>query len=270
MRFGRTLAPLMLVLFGLTTALAQPKRGRFQKPEKEPAPKSNGAADKAADSRKADAVPTEAIAEPAAPEKPGVEPAPAAPAGGSADLGEPPTAVQPQDPGTKLSPLTPESAEFPSPGPRPAPVDFDRLLGDIAALRSRVAALTTTLFKSKLRVVVEARGADARIDALSVTLDDGVVFAAGERFSAEDERIVYEHAVAPGQHVIGLDVERYDARKREYRSWQSSKFALLVPESQLVEARFVLEDDSEMAADFPDDQDGEYDLRVRLRALVSE
>jgi hypothetical protein len=149
-------------------------------------------------------------------------------------------------------------------------VDFDRLLGDVAALRSRVAALTTALFKSKLRVIVETRGADARLSALVVTLDDGAVFVAPERFSAEDERIVYEHAVAPGQHVVGIDVERYDARGREYRTWQTSKFSVQVPDSRMVEAHFVLDDDSEMAADFPDDRDGQYDLRVRLRARVAE
>ena len=143
------------------------------------------------------------------------------------------------------------------------------MLGDIAALRSRVAAVTTTLFKSRLRVVLESRADDARIEALAVTLDDGVVFAAPERFNADDDRVVYEHAVAPGSHVLGIDVERYDARARQYRTWQNSRFAIVVPESQLVEAHFRIEDSSDMASDFPSDQDGEYKLVVRLRARVT-
>lgn len=189
-----------------------------------------------------------------------------APPGG--ELGERPTSEDDAPSTTKLSPLTPRANEFPTGPPSPPPADFDRLLGDIAALRSRVAALTATLFKSKVRIVVETRGRDARIESLAVTLDDGVVFAAAERFSADDSRVVYEHAVAPGQHVLGLELERYDARKREYRTWQSSRFSLFVPESRLVEAHFVLEDASDMAVDFPDDQDGRYELRVRLRARV--
>jgi len=44
----------------------------------------------------------------------------------------------------------------------------------------------------------------------------------------------------------------------------------VVPENQTLEATVMLEDDSDMAEDFPDDQDGEYDLRVRLRAQVAE
>lgn len=197
---------------------------------------------------------------------------PGAPASSPADdLGAPPPKdVLDQKPETKPSPLTPAPAEFPSGAAKPPPFEYDKLLGDIAALRSRVAALTTTLFASKLRVVVETRGDDARLSSFNITLDDGVVFAAPERFSAEDERVVYEHAVAPGHHVVGLEIERYDARNKQYRTWQSSRFSVVVPESKLVDTHLTIIDDSDMAEDFPDDADGEYDLRVRLRARVVE
>jgi hypothetical protein len=184
------------------------------------------------------------------------------------DLGARPTpAVDTR--GSKISPLTPAPNEFPGRLLPTPSTELDRLLGDIATLRGRVAALTTTLFKSRLRVVIEEHGSEARIEALSVNLDDGVVFAAPERFSAEDERVVYEHAVAPGQHVLGLDIERYDLRGRNFRTWQSSRFSVVVPEGKTVEAHFVLQDSSDMAVDFPDDQDGEYELDVRLRARVA-
>jgi hypothetical protein len=187
------------------------------------------------------------------------------------DLGAPPPKdVQEQKPENEPSPLTPAPAEFPSGAAKPPPFEYDKLLGDIAALRSRVAALTTTLFASKLRVVVETDGDDARLASFSITLDDGVVFAAPDRFSADDERVVYEHAVAPGHHVVGVEIERYDARNKEYRTWQSSRFSVVVPESKLVDAHLTVADDSDMAEDFPDDQDGEYDLRVKLRARVEE
>ena len=273
MRIGWTLAPLLVVSLTLSAASAQPRRGRAKAVAAAPAAKPAKAPAKAsaAPPKELDAAPAPPLPAPAGSAVIDAD-APAEPASSSAasdDLGEPPPPSSDAPESVKPSPLNPAPNEFPSVVPAPAPVDFDRLLGDIAALRSRVSALTTTLFKSKLRVVIEARGDEARIEALAVTLDDGVVFAAPQRFNADDKRVVYEHAVAPGQHVVGLDIERYDARKREYRTWQSSKFAVVVPESQLVEARFVLDDDSEMASDFPEDQDGEYDLRVRLRAIVN-
>jgi len=195
----------------------------------------------------------------------------AAPATGTDDLGAPPPKeVAEQKPEQKPSPLTPKPEEFPSGVAKPPPFEYDKLLGDIAALRSRVAALTTTLFASKLRVVVETDGDDARLASFNITLDDGVVFAAPERFSAEDERVVYEHAVAPGHHVVGVEIERYDARNKEYRTWQSSRFSVVIPENKLVDAHLLVIDDSDMADDFPSDADGEYDLRVKLRARVVE
>jgi hypothetical protein len=166
------------------------------------------------------------------------------------------------------SPLTPAPGEFPAGAPKPPPVDYDRLLADIAALRSRVAAVTTTLYSSKLRVVVELDGDDARVASFKVTLDDGIVYAAPDRFSSGEPQVVYEHAVASGHHVVGVEIERYDVRNRAYRTFQTSKFAIVVPESRRLETSFTIEDDSDMAEDFPDGQDGEYDLHVRLRAAV--
>jgi hypothetical protein len=42
----------------------------------------------------------------------------------------------------------------------------------------------------------------------------------------------------------------------------------VVPESKRLETSITVEDDSDMAEDFPDDQDGEYELGVKLRATV--
>jgi hypothetical protein len=236
----------LIVLFALV-ALGQPKKGAGAKD-----PDKKGAAKEDKKSPEADA-------------------APAPPGSGAEDLGEPPPKDLPRpDEKTKPSPLTPRADEFPEGGAAPAPADYDRLLGDIAALRSRVAALTTTMFKSKMRVLVKTDGDDSRITKLVVTLDDGVVYTAPDRFAAEDAKIVYEHAVAPGHHVLGFEIERVDTRGKEYKNWQSTKMSVVVPESKVLEATVELEDDSDMAVDFPDDQDGEYELNVKMRARVAD
>lgn len=250
-----------LVLFSLALATSFGFAAYAQPGKKAAVSKEEDRAKADAAKAKADAATTEKAA-------PSTEaPAP----GGTDDLGAPPPkSVAEQKPEQKPSPLTPAPPEFPSGVAKPPPFEYDKLLGDIAALRSRVAALTTTLFASKLRVVVETKGEDARLASFTVTLDDGVVFAAPARFSAEDERTVYEHAVAPGHHVVGVEIERYDARNKEFRTWQSSRFSVVIPESRLVDTHLTIVDDSDMAEDFPDDADGQYDLRVKLRARVVE
>ncbi|HEV8549576.1 MAG TPA: hypothetical protein VGQ57_11125 [Polyangiaceae bacterium] len=185
------------------------------------------------------------------------------------DLGAPPPKPGSEAPAQRRSPLTPEPNEFPQGAPKPPPVAYDKLLSDIAALRGRVAAVTTTLFSSKLRVLVGVEGDDARVASFRVTLDDGVVYSAADKLGADEPQVVYEHAVAPGHHMLGVEIERYDARNREYKTYQASKFAIVVPESKRVEASIRIKDDSDMGDDFPSGQDGEYDLRVRLRARVA-
>jgi hypothetical protein len=210
--------------------------------------------------------PAPAADKPAADKPAAAEPPPSS----ASDLGEPPPKTTGASGETKLSPLTPEPGEFPKGGVAPPPVSYDKLLGQIAALRSRVAAVTTTLYKSKLKVSVAAESDDAVVAGFVVTLDDGVVYTAPERFSPEELQVVYSQAVAPGHHVVGIEVERYDSRNREYRTWQSSKFTVVVPENKTLSASVIVEDDSDMAEDFPDDQDGEFELNVRLRAQVEE
>jgi hypothetical protein len=201
---------------------------------------------------------------------PAVPAAPPATTSGDAKLDEPPPPQTAEKEGPKPSPMNPEPPESPKGAPPPAPVSLDQLVSDIATLRARVAALTTSLFSSKLRIYAHVEGDDARIQSFIVTLDDGVVFRGDANFSAEDEKVLYEHAVAPGSHVIGIQVERQDARGAQFRTWQTTRFSIQVPERKVLEAIAVVSDDSDMAKDFPGDQDGKYDVEVRLRAKVAD
>jgi hypothetical protein len=257
----------LLMLLGLADAAAQRKpRGG--------APRKAAEEQPAADASKAPPATTAQTEMPRTGTKPTPEPRPATTATAPGSEPAPPAAAPPTGPapavGPLLSPLNPEPEEFPKARASRAPGDLSRLLSDIAALRSRVGALTAALFSSRIRVSVRAEGDDARIDSLAILLDDGVVFRAADRFVAEDDRIVFEHAVAPGQHVLGVEVERHDARGNSFRTWQSSRFSVVVPERKRLDALIVLVDDSEMADDFPDSEEGEYELGVTLEAQVAE
>jgi hypothetical protein len=167
------------------------------------------------------------------------------------------------------SPLNPEADEFPTAPAAALPAELDRLLADIAALRSRVSALMTSLFRSKLIVNVESAGDAARVVGLVVTLDGGVVYSSNTLISDEAKQ-VYEHSVAPGHHVLGIQIERVDATAKQYRTWQESRFSIVVPDKRRLEANFFVEDDSDMGSSFPSNEAGEYALDVELFARVVE
>lgn len=195
----------------------------------------------------------------------------AAPAASSSPLpATEPTSVQrshaSSDGGVRSSPLNPRPEEFPDGGAVATPVDLDKIMGDIAALRARVAAIGDVMFKSRIVLRVETRGDHAKIGKLTINLDDGIVYTAPAGFFADDEITVYDHAVAPGRHVLGVDIERRDDRGETFRTGQHSRVTLDVPENQRLETSIRIDDDSDMGSDFPSSQKGSYDLRVRVRA----
>jgi hypothetical protein len=168
--------------------------------------------------------------------------------------------------GGKLSPLNPAPEEFSDAGTPPMSIDYDRLLADVAALRARVAAVSDTLFHSRIAVSLRTSGDHARLAALTVSLDDGIVWTAPASFLADDATVVYDHAVAPGHHALTVDVERRDDRNDTFRTSQRSRFVVDVPADQRLAVEIDLSDDSDMGGDFPSDRKGQYDLRVRARA----
>jgi hypothetical protein len=168
--------------------------------------------------------------------------------------------------GGALSPLNPAPSEFSDSGPNTTSVDYDRLLADIASLRARVAAVSDTLFHSRIAIAMETSGDHGRVASLGVSLDDGVVWTSPASFRADDVTTVYDHAVAPGHHAVGVDIERRDDRDDTFRSTQRSRFIVDVPADQRLTVELKLWDDSSMGADFPTDKNGQYELRVRMRA----
>lgn len=214
-------------------------------------------------------------AEASAPEAPASVPAPMTPspppASGEASAADsPPTSVP------NASRLNPQPAEFPqasgaaTESAGAVAARLDQLLSRVAELRGRIAALTTTLFSSRLEVAVRTEGSGVALASLRVTLDGGTIYTAPDQTFFEDPVTVYEHAMAPGPHVLGVEIERHERSDRRFSTWQSSRFVIVVPEKQRLRTRLELTDESDMAEPFSDDRSGRYELGVRLRVEVAE
>ena len=208
---------------------------------------------------------------PASPSASGAPAPVAVAAAGSVGAGDAGAVAPPPPPpesseGGVPSPLTPAANEFSDAGLQPPSVDYDRLLADIASLRARVAAVSDTLFHSRIAIAVEASGDHARVATLTVSLDDGVVWTAPSTFRPDAPTVVYEHALAPGHHAVTVDVERRDDRNDAFRTAQRSRFTVDVPAEQRLSVDVRVGDDSDIGGDFPSDKKGQYDLRVRVRA----
>jgi hypothetical protein len=250
----------LLVLGGL--ALAQPRPARPPNPP--PSGRSGAAGTPAKPRASADNPYDNASAASPAASSGSPSGAPANDAGRTS-ASVPPPADEASDRGARLSPLNPAANEISDAGLQAASVDYDRLLADLASLRARTAAVSDTLFRSRLAISLETSGDHGRIASLNVALDDGAIWTSPAAFRAEDATTVYNHAVAPGHHAVTVDLERRDDRDDTFRSSQRSRFIVDVPADGRLLLEIKLWDDSSMG-EFPSDKKGHYDLRVRAIA----
>lgn len=173
------------------------------------------------------------------------------------------------DGGVRASPLNPGPGEMPSAANVDAgAIDYDRLLSDIAALRTRVAAVGESLFQSRMAVTLRADGDRGRIAKVTLLVDDGVVYTSPQGFRGDEATPVFSRALAPGRHAVTVDVEREDKENAAFRSAQRSRFIVEVPRDEQLDVALRLEDDSSMG-DLPAKKKGEYDVRVRMKATSS-
>jgi hypothetical protein len=232
-----------------TLALAQPRKptGGAGKPK----PRPTAAAD-------AGESPNEDASAPAS--------AAMTPASGDAGPTAPPPMIPTGDGGVRPSPLNPAPNEFPTGAtPDAGAFDYDKLIGDIASLRARVAAVGDNLFHARIAISVRTDEGHSKLGRLVVSLDDGAVYTAPPSFRADDSTQIYAHALAAGRHSITVDVDRKDDRNDGFKNTQRSRFVVEVPKDQELDVELKIIDDSDMGT-FPADQSGSYDLRVRMKA----
>ena len=188
--------------------------------------------------------------------------------GDAAPVAAPLYAMSSDGGGIRPSPLNPAPNEMPGFAAVDAgTVDYDKLLGDIAALRARVSAVGENLFHSRVALFVETDGSHAQIGKLNVSIDDGVVYSSPANFHSDDMTPIYEHSVAPGRHAITVDVTRRDDRADAFRNEQKTRFTVDVPRDELLTVEIEVDDYSGMGNDFPSDKKGKYDFRVKVKAV---
>ncbi len=143
--------------------------------------------------------------------------------------------------------------------------ELAEVMDEIVQLRSTVEVLGRQLFATRLRVMARREGDEVDLEELVVELDGAPVFRGDGTKVGDGEPVeLFEGFAAPGPHRLTL---RYRMRARaddSYRYERAETYRFVVPREALTEVVVELEDDSDVAEDFADDGDGEFDVRTRL------
>ena len=205
------------------------------------------------------------------------------------DAGEPPPGETEATPeGTPAAPpaTDPETEAPAESDPAPAPEatadaapledlsplrsDFATLMDDLVQVRSRIAVLGRQLFETQVRVRVENRAGDDQVVSRLVLRLDGDPVHRGDEDPGSEGRQLHQGFAAPGPHELTVELEMRARADEEYRYVTTSRFRFQVVRGKLTEVIVTLDDDSDIAEDFADDGEGEYDVNVRLRVATRE
>jgi len=179
------------------------------------------------------------------------------------------------------TPVAPQAAPTPAPAPAvdpgPTPPDLAPLRQEYVAImdemvqaRSRVAILGQELFQTRMTVQVQDRtGDEATLARFVLELDGTPIHSSdGELEGGDQGRQLFEGALAPGPHVLTLELEQRAREDTEYRVTQRESFRFIVVRDRLTEVTIVLEDDSDIARSFPSGGEGRFEIRTRLRVAT--
>jgi len=161
------------------------------------------------------------------------------------------------------------------PGPAPPDIspirdDYVALMDDLVQARSRVHALGSELFRTRITIDLQDRTGDrTNLARLVVRLDGAPVFQSdGGIEGGDDGREVFAGALAPGPHVLRLEIEQRASADDTYRYTLQEDFRFQVARERLSEVTVVLEDESDIATSFPSGGEGRYEVRTRMRVAT--
>lgn len=166
------------------------------------------------------------------------------------------------------------TAQF-DPGPAPPDIspirdDYVALMDDLVQARSRVHALGSELFRTRITIDLQDRTGDrTNLARLVIRLDGAPVFQTdGAVEGGDDGREVFSGALAPGPHVLRLEIEQRASADDTYRYTLQEDFRFQVARERLSEVTVVLEDESDIATSFPSGGEGRYEVRTRMRVAT--
>jgi hypothetical protein len=143
-------------------------------------------------------------------------------------------------------------------------------MDDLVQARSRVHALGQQLFRTRVTVSLQDRTAGTQsLSRIVLRLDGAPIFQSdGPVEGAADGREVFTGSVAPGPHVLELEIAQRARADDAYRYEGRSAFRFQVVRERLADITLVLEDSSDIAERFESGGEGRYEVRTRMRVAL--
>jgi hypothetical protein len=177
----------------------------------------------------------------------------------------------------KPAPAPAEAAVPPAPAPAPEveekrgpdvsalQKDLSAVLDELTQARARASSLVKALFGTRVSVTVARRADDQRLARIVLRFDGVPVHDSEGAALAREEASLFDGYAAPGVHELTVLVSEASPRKPDYSYTREEKFRFEVKKDSITKIRVLLRDDSDMAEELPEDDEGEYHVETTVR-----
>lgn len=140
------------------------------------------------------------------------------------------------------------------------------VMDELVSARARAGVLAQSLFESELRVQVVRRAKALSVERVQVRLDgvpvhdsDGSALAHGKLVT------LFTGAVAPGMHELGFEQIERAKDGASFGYSRSERYRIEVERAGRTSVELSIRDDSDMAEQAAEGDDGEYEVTTELR-----
>jgi hypothetical protein len=211
-------------------------------------------------------------ASPTLAEEPG-KPAQAAPAPAGAKPATPtptvgkPAAVPTTAPVMVIEPRVPSAAPVAPPPPDVSALsgELSEVLDELIQARTRASVLAKSLFRTRIDINVLRRADDQQLVRVKLALDGVPVHESDGAALSNGEAHLFTGYVAPGVHEISVEISEQAKENGTYRYTRAERFRIETKKDTSTQIDVLLRDDSDMAEELPEGDDGKYEVSTRVR-----
>lgn len=152
--------------------------------------------------------------------------------------------------------------------------DLDRELAssmdELVQARARAGVLAKALFRSQLSVEVVRRADAQKLSQLTLRLDGSPVHDSDGSALSRDRAQLFSGYVTPGMHELTVELSEAAKENASFGYSRRESFRIELKKDRRTAVQLVLRDDSDMAEEAAEGDDGSYQLETTLRVRTEK
>jgi hypothetical protein len=143
-------------------------------------------------------------------------------------------------------------------------------MDELVQARARAGVVARALFRSQLAVEVIRRADALRLSHVTLRLDGVPVHDSDGSALSSDRATLFTGYVAPGMHELTVELSEAARENASFGYQRRESFRIELKKDQRTAVELVLRDDSDMAEEAAEGDDGSYQLETILRVRAEK